>query len=200
MIVQKQLILTTKPSRRYSKHIMNKKQQTQQTIISAGVQVIKDQGAGAFTLDAVAHQAGVSKGGLLYHFPNKDSLISGMLEHYLDSFDEVVENLSANDPSSHAWIKAFVVVTFNEHPSDVAIVASQLAAIINNADLLTPMRQRYAVWLKQAIDEGLPPDLAQLIITASDGYWYAQMFGINPLTDEVREALLTRLLSMIEDV
>lgn len=179
---------------------MNKKQQTQQTIISAGVQVIKDQGAGSFTLDAVAHQAGVSKGGLLYHFPNKDALISGMLEHYLDSFDQAVETLSAEDDQPHAWIKAFVVVTFNEHPSDVAIVASQLAAIINNPNLLTPMRERYAIWLQRAIDEGLPPDLAQLIITASDGYWYAQMFGINPLHDDVREALLNRLLNMIQDV
>lgn len=179
---------------------MSKKQQTQQTIISAGVQVIKDQGAGAFTLDAVAHEAGVSKGGLLYHFPNKDALISGMLAHYLDSFDQAVEQTSADDLRPHAWMRAFVVVTFNEHPSDVAIVASQLAAIISNPDLLTPMRERYATWLQRAIDDGLPPELAQLIITASDGYWYAQMFGINPLNDDVREALLDRLLSMIEDV
>ncbi len=180
--------------------MMNKKQDTQQTILSAGVQVIKDHGAGAFTLDAVAHQAGVSKGGLLYHFPNKDALISGMLEHYLNSFDAAVEQLATDDPSPHAWIKAFVVVTFNESASEVAIVASQLAAIINNPDLLAPMRVRYAVWLARAIDDGLPPDLAQLIITASDGYWYGQMFGINPLQDTVREALLNRLLGMIEDV
>jgi AcrR family transcriptional regulator len=42
-------------------------------------QVVQARGAGSLTLEAVADVAGVSKGGLLYHFPTKDALIDGMV-------------------------------------------------------------------------------------------------------------------------
>ena len=37
-------------------------------------------GAVHLTLDAVAERAGVSKGGLLYHFPSKESLLQAMVD------------------------------------------------------------------------------------------------------------------------
>ncbi len=177
----------------------NKSQLTQHTIIEAGVQVITEQGAGQFTLDAVAHQANVSKGGLLYHFPSKDALIAAMLAHYLDSFDAQVEAISAGDSRPHAWLRAFVVATFQEQPADIAIVASQLAAIVNNSALIAPVRARYDIWSQRAIADGLPPDLAYLVITATDGYWYAQMFGFNTFDDSLRGALQARLLGLIDN-
>lgn len=39
-----------------------------------------DHGPSAATLDAVAAAAGVSKGGLLYHFASKEALVTGLLE------------------------------------------------------------------------------------------------------------------------
>jgi AcrR family transcriptional regulator len=34
----------------------------------------------------VAQAAEVSKGGLLYHFPNKEALITGIIQHLIDDF------------------------------------------------------------------------------------------------------------------
>jgi AcrR family transcriptional regulator len=175
-----------------------KSQQTQYAILEAGVQVITEQGAGQFTLDAVALQANVSKGGLLYHFPSKDALIAAMLAHYLDSFDAKVEQLCTGDVHPHAWLRAFVRATFEETPSDIAIVASQLAAIVTNSDLIAPMRERYGVWTQRALDAGLPSDLVYLVIAATDGYWYAQMFGFNTFDNGLRDTLQQRLLALID--
>jgi AcrR family transcriptional regulator len=47
-------------------------------ILDAAEELICTRGIAGFTLDGVAQAAGVSKGGLLYHFRSKDSLISGM--------------------------------------------------------------------------------------------------------------------------
>jgi AcrR family transcriptional regulator len=47
-------------------------------ILDAAEDLICASGIAGFTLDAVAQAAGVSKGGLLYHFGSKDSLISGL--------------------------------------------------------------------------------------------------------------------------
>ena len=46
-------------------------------ILDAAEELICTRGIAGFTLDGVAQAAGVSKGGLLYHFRSKDSLISG---------------------------------------------------------------------------------------------------------------------------
>ena len=40
-------------------------------LLEAAAAIVNEQGSEYLTLDAVAHKAGVSKGGLLYHFKNK---------------------------------------------------------------------------------------------------------------------------------
>ena len=40
-------------------------------IVEAAMRVAEEQGLSAVTIDAVAEQAGITKGGLLYHFPNQ---------------------------------------------------------------------------------------------------------------------------------
>ncbi|WP_274631085.1 TetR/AcrR family transcriptional regulator [Arvimicrobium flavum] len=54
-------------------------------LFDAAICVALENGFGKVTLDAVARQAGVSKGGLLHHFATKKDLIRAMLEHYADS-------------------------------------------------------------------------------------------------------------------
>ena len=49
--------------------------------------MIRRDGAQALTLDAVAAEAGVSKGGVLYHFASKRALIDGLIERWLDDFE-----------------------------------------------------------------------------------------------------------------
>ncbi len=51
-------------------------------ILEAAALVAVRDGLGAVTLDAVAKEAKISKGGLLYHFRSKDDLIAAMLEDF----------------------------------------------------------------------------------------------------------------------
>ena len=52
---------------------------TRDALLDAAKRVMQRVGAGHLTLDAVAKEAGVSKGGLLYHYPSKGDLLRGML-------------------------------------------------------------------------------------------------------------------------
>ncbi|MEM8704475.1 MAG: TetR/AcrR family transcriptional regulator, partial [Pseudomonadota bacterium] len=49
-------------------------------ILTSAIEVIRRSGAQNFTIDAVAEESGFSKGGVLYNFPTKDALITGMVE------------------------------------------------------------------------------------------------------------------------
>lgn len=54
-------------------------------LFSATLAVALEHGFGRVTLDAVAERAGMSKGGLLYHFPSKTHLIQALLSRYAQS-------------------------------------------------------------------------------------------------------------------
>ncbi|MDF2499266.1 MAG: hypothetical protein K0Q86_2898, partial [Arthrobacter koreensis] len=49
-------------------------------VLSAYEDLLINEGPRGATLDAVTALAGVSKGGLLYHFKNKEALATGILD------------------------------------------------------------------------------------------------------------------------
>ena len=52
-------------------------------ILEAASRIVGQAGAAHLTIEAVAVEAGLSKGGVLYHFPNKRSMLEGMLDKVL---------------------------------------------------------------------------------------------------------------------
>ncbi|PJF24919.1 MAG: TetR family transcriptional regulator, partial [Phototrophicales bacterium] len=78
-------------------------------LLNAASQIVLEKGAAHLTLEAVAALAGVSKGGLLYHFPSKEALIKGMLEQYLTDFSTLVAQSYAALPEGRGrWLRAYV--------------------------------------------------------------------------------------------
>ena len=61
---------------------------THKAILDAANRIVIEQGVERLTLEQVAAEAGISKGGLLYHFPTKEALIKSMISHYLERFTE----------------------------------------------------------------------------------------------------------------
>ena len=49
-------------------------------MLDAFERLLVDRGERAATLDAVAREAGVSKGGLIYHFPSREAMVEGLLD------------------------------------------------------------------------------------------------------------------------
>ncbi|MCX5496899.1 helix-turn-helix domain containing protein, partial [Kaistia dalseonensis] len=56
-------------------------------MLEAAALVAQDIGPGHLSLEAVAERAGISKGGLLYHFPTKQALLSGLVEAHLSGIE-----------------------------------------------------------------------------------------------------------------
>ena len=62
---------------------MTNSEKTRERIRAAAQALVAEQGSANLTLEAVAKGAGISKGGLLYHYANKQALLEGMLEDLL---------------------------------------------------------------------------------------------------------------------
>jgi len=179
-----------------SKHTANV---TRLNLLKAANALLLGQGANALTLDAVAARAGVSKGGLLYHFPSKDALIEGMVERYLADFEARIEAHLAGieQPTAVAWARAYLEASLEPDPEGMAVSAALLAAVTVNPVLLQPMQVRYEVW--QARLDALPdPAVAWLVRLAMDGLWMTDLLQIAPPASDQRRAVAQKLIRLIE--
>ncbi|MDN5825332.1 MAG: TetR/AcrR family transcriptional regulator, partial [Micrococcaceae bacterium] len=64
---------------------MSRPPTAREKILDAYAALLRSDGERAATMDATAALAGVSKGGLLYHFPSKDALAEAVIERLLDA-------------------------------------------------------------------------------------------------------------------
>ncbi|GGG80471.1 TetR/AcrR family transcriptional regulator [Corynebacterium pelargi] len=60
-------------------------------LIQAALEVVEEGGMGALSLDTVAQRAGVTKRGLLYHFPTKHALITGVHQQLAAHFEQALK-------------------------------------------------------------------------------------------------------------
>lgn len=170
---------------------------TRKIILDAASRVTARDGALNLTLEAVAKEAGVSKGGLLYHFPNKEALISSMIDEHLASWNKAVE--AAKDDKAGSFTRAFVKTTITPVDLETQLGSGLLAAVALNPDLLGPVKKHYTAWQKEIEQDGINPVTATLVRLAADGLYFAEVFELAPPKGKLRKQLEARLLAMTKE-
>jgi len=168
---------------------------TKRDVLKAAQRVVLRDGVASLTLEAVAREAGRSKGGLLYHFPTKEALIQSMIADLIARFDVEVERRMVLDPEPGPgrWLRAFLDATVEESGTDYALTGGIFAAIANDLALLEPIRAAYRRWQERAVTDGVDPVVATIVRIAADGLWLGDMFAFAPLTGPQRAEIITRL-------
>jgi AcrR family transcriptional regulator len=165
---------------------------TRNRLLDAAGHVVRRDGAQALTLDAVAAEAEVSKGGLLYHFKSKRELVEGMVERWLKEFEHDI------DQADPAFVRGYVRAS---DPAGMQMdELGMLAALIADPSLLLSVRRQYGIWQDRVEREGRDPVDATVARLAADGLWLAELLGMGPPTGELREHVLQRLLDLAEPV
>ncbi|GGO29544.1 TetR/AcrR family transcriptional regulator [Deinococcus humi] len=171
---------------------------TRTTLLQAATRVIRTHGA-TLSLDAVAREAGISKGGLLHHYPTKDHLLTALAHALVDQFRDELRAAHASEIATHgdtpgAWLRAYIHVSFTP-AQDTELLSTALAPIATLPDLLPDLQAAQAFLITDAQADGLPPGRAHAIRLACDGLWTGHHLGLPDLTNEQRAALKEELLS-----
>ncbi|MGJ9385646.1 TetR/AcrR family transcriptional regulator [Salipaludibacillus sp. CF4.18] len=164
-------------------------------ILNAASKIVGEKGIFNLTLEAVALEAGFSKGGLLYHYPSKEALVKGMVEHLASNYREKIELSATEDPVERGkWTRAYVNVTFTQSYKNKNVNSVLLAAKAVDAKLLDPIRELYKEWQDKLENDGIDPTKATIIRLASDGIWLSELFDIEPLDDIEKERVFKELI------
>jgi AcrR family transcriptional regulator len=63
------------------------RQSKKEILLDAAESILEKHAYGDLSLDRIAEVSGLSKGGLLYHFPTKDSVLMALVERLINNFD-----------------------------------------------------------------------------------------------------------------
>ncbi|OLR93520.1 TetR/AcrR family transcriptional regulator [Actinokineospora bangkokensis] len=144
---------------------------TRRALMTAAAAAIRTGGL-SVPLGGIATAAGVSKGGLLYHFPTKDSLVLALAQESVDTFRaEVLAAVDPDDTAPGRLCRAYVRACLDTLDDDQAVrnnlaLVAQLLTDPAVADLLAADARR---WNADLAADGLPRPILDLVVAAADG-------------------------------
>lgn len=200
----------------------NKRGTTHATLLLAAKRVVARDGVARLTLDTVAQEAGVSKGGVLYHFPTKNALVTAMMDSDINCWRAEVaacreaEIEGGVSPEAGRNIRAFVSAAEGACEKKVGAIheaigeedmtqwfasspdirAGMIAAVAGDHALLKRFRDEFAEWQVQFENDGIDPAIATLVRLAADGLFFVDMLGLAPPKGELRRRVVAELLAL----
>jgi AcrR family transcriptional regulator len=174
----------------------SRSEKTRNAAIQAALAIIARDGPGRLTLDAIARESGISKGGLMHQFRNKEAVIKALLDHQIQHFGDFSKRFLAENgsilPQPHL---AAQIATLRETlTGQQAVSLAILGAVAQEPGLLSTTREIDASTLKAIKAEAVDPELATLRWLAARGLALTAMLGICPLPEKERNRLFDRLL------
>ncbi|WP_431281365.1 TetR/AcrR family transcriptional regulator [Humitalea sp. 24SJ18S-53] len=173
-------------------------------ILDAAEAIVQARGVPALTLEAAARDAGVSKGGLLYHFASKQALLIGLMQRLAQFVSlEIQAGIEAEPPGPHRVARACLAWFLNDNPVCLTeerydrASAVFLAAHHHDPALLDPIRAVFQAQKAALLADGTPPGPGLAIMAAGDGLFMAHIFGTWSITDSERAALRETLTGLL---
>ena len=175
---------------------MPRKPEAREKLLSAFEHLVLTEGERAATLDAVAAQAGVSKGGLLYHFPHRQALVDAALARCEELAQADLERLTS---SPQGAAREFLVTSlYEDSPLDRSLgVAFRLVQAREPGARQTCERVSSA-WYRVVLADVGDPVVAAAVQAMGDGLYQQAVMGLLPEDDAEKHAVLEHLLEALE--
>ncbi|MCR2801125.1 MULTISPECIES: TetR/AcrR family transcriptional regulator [unclassified Microbacterium] len=167
-------------------------------VLDAFEAILIDEGERPATIEATAQAAGVSKGGLLYHFGTKEALETALLERLRALVDADVAAMAAAPDGPVAYFLRSSAM--DNDPLDRALLAASRLAQGGNAtagDALRTIRDDWATVLRPHVRDETALDLVMLV---SDGLYFNNALAGGSVPGPLpRGAAMDALIALVEE-
>jgi len=167
-------------------------------ILDAAIRVVERSGITAVTLESVAAEAGLTKGGLMYHFPTRDALLGGIQRHLAELWEGQLEEqleVPLGEATEQDRLVAYARI------STQAASRAELMLLLESGftEQSTPWREVLDRWTTAPnVDD---PTRIELTIArlAADGLWMQETLGGTPIDEPTRAAITEHLVRMVRE-
>ncbi|MCH8559155.1 TetR/AcrR family transcriptional regulator [Nesterenkonia sp. LB17] len=169
---------------------------TVQRLIDAYQDILVSDGERSATLEAIAQRAGVSKGGLTYHFKSKDELAAALFDR-LQSLVEADLAVMRAEPAQAAdyYVKSSLDVESPLERCNMAVTRLAQGSHPEANELLARCRTQ---WFDVLMDAVGNEDMVHLVMLLGDGiYFNASLTGTGAMPSETDPATIDRIVGLI---
>ncbi len=172
-----------------------------QRLIDVASGIVAAQGVQELTIEGVAAAAGVTKGGLIYHFKTKDELLAAVVQALIEEWEQR-SRAKATQAGNTAgdMLRAMIDDTFDMPPEEKQLISNLLAAASSYPHLLGPVRDLYGRLYSDFSQAGPQSGQALVIAAALDGISMLELLDFHQFTDPEREALRHALHAMAKKI
>jgi AcrR family transcriptional regulator len=168
-------------------------------ILEAAATLVATAGVDALTFDGLAEATGISKGGILYHFPSKHDLLHSLVAESVDRFEELWDSFVKRDKvvpgrQARAYLNAYVSVSRARTVTNLNFAL--LAAAASDPSVMKPYVEAYERWQARLADDGIDEATATVLRLVSDGLWATDLFRLPRLDDRLLKEIVERLRLM----
>ncbi|GAA1165616.1 TetR family transcriptional regulator [Nesterenkonia sandarakina] len=176
-------------------------------ILDAATRVVQREGVTTLTYESVAAEAGMTKGGLLYHFPSREELLLGLHRHVAENWELALEaeaGGTAAQLNRDERFRAFVRLSQNPERAELLLMLEASEDPVANA----AWDEIFARWAPQ------PPETAQasdddaaeaaavqrfIARLAADGLWFYEALSTERLDPRLRERVTEEIIALAQN-
>lgn len=173
----------------------------QDDILDAAENVVLREGAARLTLDAVAIEAGISKGGVIYDYKTKQALIKAIIERRVVEEEAKIQAASealGTGTDKHMKARIHVARESRSDSAQAAVAIHLCAALAHDDDLLRSVQQSHLKQIEAVIKDSNDPRRARLAFFALEGVRFLEMLDILQWPKGDRKEILRDIEAMLE--
>jgi AcrR family transcriptional regulator len=137
-------------------------------------------------LERVAERAGVSKGGLLYHFNTKEALVVEMMHSLMDCHETCIRD---RVEEGARYAEAVIDACLDDRDKPMNVMPAFIAAIAVDRNAQNLIRQKKRQWRDALLADGLSLSQTMVLSFAMDGLFVTRSLGVADLSPAELEAL-----------
>ncbi|BAM90601.1 TetR family transcriptional regulator [Bradyrhizobium oligotrophicum S58] len=174
----------------------SRSERSRKAALTAALTIIGRDGPGRLTLDAIARESGLSKGGLMHQFPNKEAVLKALLEQQFTHFDQFARKFRAElgEAVSQPELATQIAASRELIAQQYSVSQAMLGALAQEPALLEDARAKDAERVLEVRAEARDADLAVLRWAAARGLALMTMLRVSPLEQPDLDRLFARLL------
>jgi AcrR family transcriptional regulator len=190
-------LLSATTARGYDR-AMSRPPRARESVLDAFERLLIENGERSATMDATARAAGVSKGGLLYHFASKEALEAGLVDRLSGLVDADIVQMSAAGEGPVAYFLRTSVM--DDDPLDRAIIAVSRIAQGGSATAGTALREMRVRWQEALRPYTKDAAALDLVMLVSDGLYFNNALEGGVVSGAVPHGEdLDRLIALVGD-
>lgn len=165
-----------------------------QVLIDAALQLVEEDGLAGLTYDSLANTTGISKSGVIYHFPSRQHMLLSLHQElarlWISRLEEIAGG-TVEEVSPKNRIKA--MLTVHAEAANLADLLLNIDAV-DDPELNAVWEQALDPWL---IDPSADPEVFSLQLLAN-GLWIHDYVSTRKMTPEERQRCLEYALTLVE--